>query len=104
MKEEVGYAVKQVSDEEHKELSPQWVYEIFEENYMNKMPYFTIDSCHFKQLLSVNSSDPGSLANAVSIKMLDNAILSNESLGVGLAKMMENSVYPNLGSNIDVSV
>ena len=49
MKEEVGYAVKQVSDEEHKELSPQWVYEIFEENYMNKMPYFTIDSCHFKQ-------------------------------------------------------
>ena len=55
-------------------------------------------------LLSVNSSDPGSLANAVSIKMLDNAISSNESLGVGLAKMMENSVYPNLGSNIDVSV
>ena len=44
------------------------------------------------------------LANAVSIKMLDNAISSNESLGVGLAKMMENSVYPNLGSNIDVSV
>ena len=33
----------------NKELSPQWVYEIFEENYMNKMPYFTIDSCHFKQ-------------------------------------------------------
>ena len=28
MKEEVGYAVKQVSDEEHKELSPQWVYEL----------------------------------------------------------------------------
>lgn len=24
MREEVGYAVKQVSDEEHKELSPQW--------------------------------------------------------------------------------
>lgn len=55
-------------------------------------------------LLSVNSSDPGSLANAVSIKMLDNAISSNESLGVGLAKMMENSVYPNLGSNIDIFV
>ncbi|MCI7107766.1 MAG: 2-isopropylmalate synthase [Agathobacter sp.] len=49
MREEVGYAVKQVSDEEHKELSPQWVYEIFEENYVNRMPYFTIDSCHFKQ-------------------------------------------------------
>ena len=49
MREEVGYAVKQVSDEEHKELSPQWVYEIFEENYVNRMPYFTIEECHFKQ-------------------------------------------------------
>ena len=49
MREEVGYAVKQVSDEEHKELSPQWVYEIFEENYVNRMPYFTVDECHFKQ-------------------------------------------------------
>ena len=49
MREEVGYAVKQVSDEEHKELSPQWVYEIFEENYMNHMPYFHISECHFKQ-------------------------------------------------------
>ena len=49
MREEVGYAVKQVSDEEHKELSPQWVYDIFEENYVNRMPYFTIDECHFKQ-------------------------------------------------------
>ena len=49
MREEVGYAVKQVSDEEHKELSPQWVYEIFEENYMNHTPYFHISECHFKQ-------------------------------------------------------
>lgn len=49
MREEVGYAVKQVSDEEHKELSPQWVYDIFEENYINRMPHFTIDECHFRQ-------------------------------------------------------
>ena len=49
MREEVGYAVKQVSDEEHKELSPQWVYEIFEENYVNPIPYFTVGECHFKQ-------------------------------------------------------
>ena len=49
MREEVGYAVKQVSDEEHKELSPQWVYEIFEDQYMNHTPYFHISECHFKQ-------------------------------------------------------
>ena len=50
MREEVGYAVKQVSDEAHKELSPQWVYEIFEDNYINYTPYFQIPECHFKQI------------------------------------------------------
>lgn len=49
MREEVGYAVKQVSDEEHKELSPQWVYEIFEDNYIDATPHFQITECHFKQ-------------------------------------------------------
>lgn len=49
MREEVGYAVKQVSDEEHKELSPKWVYEIFEDNYINATPHFQITECHFKQ-------------------------------------------------------
>lgn len=49
MREEVGYTVKQVSDEEHKELSPQWVYEIFEENYIDYMPNFQINECHFSQ-------------------------------------------------------
>ncbi len=49
MREEVGYAVKHVSDEQHKELSPQWVYEIFAENYITFTPNFTIPECHFKQ-------------------------------------------------------
>lgn len=49
MREEVGYTVKQVSDEEHKELSPQWVYEIFIENYVDYAPIFTISDCHFRQ-------------------------------------------------------
>lgn len=49
MRETVGYTVKQVSDEEHKELSPQWVYEIFEENFINYTPVFTIPECHFRQ-------------------------------------------------------
>lgn len=49
MQENVGYLVKGVSDKEHKELSPDWVYEIFEENYINFMPAFQIPECHFKQ-------------------------------------------------------
>ena len=49
MREEVGYLMKHVSDEEHKELSPQWVYEIFEENYITPAPHFEIKECHFTQ-------------------------------------------------------
>lgn len=49
MQENVGYLVKGVSDREHKELSPDWVYDIFEENYVNYMPVFRIPECHFKQ-------------------------------------------------------
>ena len=49
MKEEVGYAVKHVSDVEHKELSPEWVYQIFEDKYIYDTPIFTTPECHFKQ-------------------------------------------------------
>ena len=49
MREEVGYLVKDVSDKAHKELSPDWVYHIFEDNYINAKSIFTVDECHFKQ-------------------------------------------------------
>ncbi|MCI9176736.1 MAG: 2-isopropylmalate synthase [Lachnospiraceae bacterium] len=49
MKEEVGYTVKGVSDHRHMELSPQLVYQIFEEHYVNHTPHFHVSECHFKQ-------------------------------------------------------
>lgn len=49
MKEEVGYLVKDVSDKAHKELTPDWVYHIFEDNYINAKSIFIVDECHFKQ-------------------------------------------------------
>lgn len=49
MREEVGYAVKHVSDVEHKELSPEWVYQIFEDKYIYDTPIFSTPECHFKQ-------------------------------------------------------
>lgn len=49
MKEEVGYLVKDVSDKAHKELSPEWIYHIFEDHYVNEKTVFYIDECHFKQ-------------------------------------------------------
>ncbi len=49
MKEEVGYLVKDVSDKAHRELTPDWVYHIFEDNYISAKPVFTVDECHFRQ-------------------------------------------------------
>jgi hypothetical protein len=55
-------------------------------------------------LSAVELSEPTSLAGAVSLKMLDNTLDTNAALSDGLTRMMENSVYPHLGGNIDVSV
>lgn len=49
MREEVGYLVKDVSDKAHKELTPDWVYHIFEEHYLNAKNIFNVSECHFKQ-------------------------------------------------------
>ena len=50
MREEVGYMVKDVSDKAHKELTPDWVYQIFSDHYINSKSIFHIDECHFKQV------------------------------------------------------
>lgn len=50
MREEVGYMVKDVSDKAHKELTPDWVYQIFSDYYINTKSIFHIDECHFKQV------------------------------------------------------
>ena len=49
MREEVGYLVKDVSDKAHEELTPDNVYHIFEDHYINAKPIFSVDEFHFKQ-------------------------------------------------------
>lgn len=49
MKEEVSYLAKSISDKEHKELTPQWIYDIFKEEYVDVPSTFAVDECHFKQ-------------------------------------------------------
>ena len=49
MREQVSYATKHVSDVEHKELSPEWVYDIFKTNYITNDGPFKISECHFTQ-------------------------------------------------------
>lgn len=50
MREEVGYMIKDVSDKAHKELTPDWVYQILSDHYINTKSIFHIDECHFKQV------------------------------------------------------
>lgn len=53
---------------------------------------------------TVQGSTQGSMSEAVGLKMLDKAMEMNESMTSGLTKMMEMSVNPHIGGNIDVSV
>lgn len=49
MKDEVRYLVKHASDENHKELSPAEIYQLFEDNYVTRKPVFDIPLCRFEQ-------------------------------------------------------
>lgn len=49
MKEEVGYLVKDVSDHEHKELTPEWIYSIFETTYRKVERMFSVKESHYRR-------------------------------------------------------
>lgn len=53
-------------------------------------------------LSTLSSVDSGSLAASVSTAMLQKALDTNETYGDAVSKMMEQSVRPELGGNIDV--
>jgi 2-isopropylmalate synthase len=95
MREQVGYMVKQVSDEEHKELSPQWVYEIFEDNYVTRQPIFNIPECHFKQV-------DGILAEAeIVVQGLSRTVAAN---GNGRLDAVSNAIKQYFDVSYELSV
>ena len=55
MREEVGYMIKDVSDKEHAELSPETIYHIFEDKYVNNTSIFSVPEVHFKQTRGITS-------------------------------------------------
>ena len=50
------------------------------------------------------NSNPTSLTGAVSLKMLDKTMEMADTMNQSMVKMMENSVTPHLGGNIDLSL
>ena len=55
-------------------------------------------------LSAINASEPSSLMESVGVKMLDKSLDASVSMNDSMILMMENSVTPYLGGNIDVSV
>lgn len=49
MQEEFGYLVKDVSDREHAEISPQRIFQLFEDRYVLNTPHFRVVKVHFEQ-------------------------------------------------------
>ena len=101
MKEEVGYAIKGVSDREHKELSPEWVYHIFETRYITNQDMFQIPECHFKQVegiladVSIVVDDQRTVVLAAGNGRLDavsNAIKRYFNIGYELSVYEEHSL------------
>ena len=95
MKEEVGYTIKDISDKEHKELSPLVIYDIFKEKYIYNHPYFNIDECHFRQENGIMSE--------VSIIHENNrhVILAN---GNGRLDAVSNAIKQYFGISYELSI
>lgn len=55
MREDLGYAVKDVSDVEHKELTPDEVLDIFDKRYKDFNKYFSVPEVHFVQENGIQS-------------------------------------------------
>ena len=56
MKEDMGYKVKHVSDEGHRELKPVDIYDVFEKNYLENHKIFDISECHFEQVDGIEAT------------------------------------------------
>ncbi len=56
MKEDMGYKVKHVSDEGHRELKPVDIWDVFEKNYLENHTAFEISECHFKQVDGIEAT------------------------------------------------
>lgn len=55
-------------------------------------------------LSAVEASKPASMSNAIGLKMLSKALDMNETVSEGFTKMMEMSVNPHIGRNVDERV
>ena len=56
MQSDVSYRIKDISDKEHAELSPERIFNIFEDRYIENTMTFQITEAHFKQTAGILAS------------------------------------------------
>ena len=76
MREDLGYAVKSVSDHLHKELTPEEILGIFNKDYVNIKTVIKLEECHFVQ------EKDGTISTALTIKR-DNVLKEYHGTGNG---------------------
>ena len=96
MKEEVGYMIKDVSDKEHKELTPDLIYQIFEDKYIHNGEVFQIREHHFKQL------DDGILAEVTIQQGNDERVVTAN--GNGRLSSVSNAIKQYFGISYELTV
>lgn len=95
MREDFGYAVKNVSDHKHKELMPDEVYRIFKENYLDISSPLAIDEAHYIQ------KDNGEIEASVSVK--DNGTYrSCTACGNGRLDAVSNAIKEIINKNYSI--
>ena len=97
MREDLGYAVKDVSDTNHKELSPQEVLEVFKTTYVNQAQIFSVPEYHFQYV------ENGQMEASVTIAYNGENMIKSAK-GNGRFDALCNAIKPCLEKNyIDLS-
>ena len=94
MQEDMGYTAKHVSDESHKELSPDWVHEIFLDKYVKNRKAFNIADTLFTQ--------QGNVYTATVTIVKDNEEEIIRSRGNGGLDAVSNALHKFLGKKFEV--
>ena len=102
MREEIGYFMKGISDEQHKELLPNEVRDLFEKEYRNVEAPFTMEDFHFARegenfICTLRLEADGQRINAVGtgngrLDALSNALRNNTSVKFDIMDYKEHSL------------
>ena len=87
--------VKGVSDKEHKELTPEWIYQIFEDKYINNHVVFQVLECNFRRI-------DGMMAEVTIVHAGDSRVIVGN--GNGRLDAVSNAIQNYFDINYELSV